>query len=128
MKSIMASVLSGKRVVVKDVKRARVGATCRGLSRERQGQSFPVITHPAGLAGRNTDHQYVCRHVTVHHRPRANKSAGSNGAATDDGAVGAQRGAAFDPRRSIFALALHLGTRVVDIGEDDTGATEDIFF
>lgn len=84
--------------------------------------------HPADLLCRHSGHQGIGFDIAVDDGAGGDKGIFSHGNAADDGAVGAQGGAFFDPGGAVFAFARNGGTRVVDICEDHARAAEDVVF
>ena len=105
-----------------------MGAGVCALALQRQGDLFAKFTHPADLAGGHANHEGVGFDVFVDYSPCAHKGVFTDGDATDDGAVGPERGAFFDESVAVFVFALNQGAGVVHVGEDHAGATEHAFF
>jgi len=81
---------------------------------------------PADLIGRDAGHQGKRFDVPVHDGTGGDEGVLADGNAADDGAVGAERGPAFDQGVAIFVLTHHGRAGIVDVGEHHTGAAEDI--
>ena len=85
-----------------------------------------MLAHPADLPRGYAGHQRIGLDVAINYGASRDESILANSNATDDSAVGAKRCTLSDEGAAVFVLAGNCRARIVDVGEDHTGATENV--
>src|SRR5690606_18426716 len=94
------------------------------LTKQRQGDLLAVFAHPADLPCRYPSHERVRRHVAPHDGAGGDEGEGTDGDATDDRAVRAQRCTAPHPGVTVLVLAVDEGAGVMDVGKHHARTAE----
>lgn len=95
-------------------------------AREGVSKSLATLTYPSQLACGDADDESMVRHIGCNHRTGAHHGMSPYRVATDDGAVGSQRGSATDESACILSMYREVGPRRQHIGEDTAGTEEHI--
>ncbi len=96
------------------------------LTSQRQTQPLAMLTHPADLPGGHTGHEGVGLDVLGDDGPGADEGVFAERDATHDRSVGPDRSPFPHQGPAVFVLARDGRARIVDVGEDHTGAAEDV--
>lgn len=89
---------------------------------------FPAFTDPALQAGGVAVDQGIVRYIAADDGPGAYKCVAADGNPADDGGIGTDGGAFFDPGRFELFFALDEGAGVYHVGEDHGGSQKHFIF